>query len=84
MEELPQDGRRMLEEIVARYAQGHGLQPTEILWEDIGDECFLVVRTEQHAVRIPFSSDEIEALAEEEVARSARHKIRDKFAGLSI
>jgi hypothetical protein len=84
MAEEQQKGRRMLEEIAARHAQGHGLRNTEMVWEEIGDEFFLVVRTEAHAVRIPFSGDEIEALDQEDVARSARHKIRDKFAGLSI
>jgi hypothetical protein len=82
--DLQQQGRQRLEEIAGRYAQGHGLAGMEMAWEEIGDECFLVVRTAQHAVRIPFSSDEIEALDEEAVARSARHKIRDKFAGLTI
>jgi hypothetical protein len=80
----PLDGRKMLEEIATRYARGHGLQAREILWEEIGDQCFMVVRTIRQTVRIPFSSDEIEALIEEEDVRSARHKIRDKFAGLSI
>jgi hypothetical protein len=84
MNEEQRNGRRMLEEIAARHAQGHGLRTTEVAWEEMGEECYLVVNTGQHAVRIPFSSDEIEAMAEAEVARSARHKIRDKFAGLSI
>jgi hypothetical protein len=84
MDEPLQDSRQVLEEMATRSARGHGLEIKEMLWEAIGDECFLVVRTDQHAVRIPFSSDEIAAMAEESVARSARHKIRDKFAGLSI
>jgi hypothetical protein len=84
MTEQPQDGRKMLAEIATRYARGHGLQPREILWEEIGDEVFLLVATAEHSVRIPFSSDEIAALDEEAVTRSAKNKIRDKFAGLSI
>jgi hypothetical protein len=84
MEKQQQEGRQILEALVTRNARGHGLEIREMSWEEIGDECYLVVRTEQHAVRVPFSSDEIEALADEDVARSARHKIRDKFAGLSI
>lgn len=84
--ELLTRGKQLLQDVALRYAAGHGLQPDKVEWIDQGYEWLLRISTEQHSIRVVFSTDEIEFFCEggAEQNRETRLKIRNAFASLSM
>ncbi len=85
-EELGNKGKEMLQEVALRYASQHGLRPEKVEWENpYGEEWWLRLSDEQHAVKVVFSMDEIVDFAEGGPgAKSSKVKIRNAFAGLAM
>ncbi len=79
-------GMEMLKEVALRYATQHGLKPDRIEWAQSGaDDWWLKVSTEQHSVKVVFSSDEIVDFAEGgSGSAGSKVKIRNAFAHLSM
>jgi len=79
-------GMDMLKAVALRYASQHGLQPDRAEWVRLGgDEWWLKVMTERHAVKVVFSADEIEDFAAEGPgSRGSKAKIRNAFASLTM
>jgi hypothetical protein len=78
-------GQKQLREVALRYANGHGLNPDSIEWDQQYDEWWLKVSTADHSVRVVFSRDEIEDFAlEGEGSKGSKVKIRNAFASLAM
>jgi len=79
-------GQEMLKEVALRYASQHGLRPDTVEWVRLGgDEWWLKVMTEEHAVKVVFSADEIEEFPTGDPGtRSSKGKIRNAFASLAM
>jgi hypothetical protein len=85
-EDLQSRGMDMLKAVALRYAAQHGLQPDRAEWVRLGgDEWWLKITTDQHAVKVVFSADEIEDFAAEGPgSRGSKVKIRNAFASLAM
>ncbi len=85
-DELGNAGKEMLQEVALRYASQHGLRPEKVEWENpYGEEWWLRLSDEQHAVKVVFSLDEIVDFAEGGAgAKSSKGKIRNAFASLAM
>jgi hypothetical protein len=79
-------GKILLQEVALRYASQHGLRPDKVEWVDQGYEWMLRVCTEEHTVRVGFSTDEIEFFTAGSSAenKDTKVKIRNTFASLSM
>jgi len=71
-DDLFNHGQKQLREVALRYANGHGLQPGSIEWEQQYDEWWLKVCTADRAVRVVFSREEIEDFARKGKGRMGR------------
>lgn len=85
-EDLGNKGRDMLQEVALRYATQHSLRPEKAEWDcPYGEDWWLKVSDEQHAVKVVFSMDEIVDFAEGGPgSKSSKVKIRNAFAGLAM
>ena len=84
-DDLLNQGQQQLKEVALRYANGHGLHPDRIAWDQQYDEWWLKVSTADHSVRVVFSRDEIEDFAlEGEGSKGSKIKIRNAFASLAM
>lgn len=62
-DDLLNHGQKQLREVALRYANGHGLHPDSIEWDQQYDEWWLKVSTADHSVRVVFSRNAFASLA---------------------